>query len=93
MEVITAGRLVFNQEVVPEPLRYVNKTMEKNSLIKLISEAHDAIGNEGTIILLDAIKSTGLQMGVQGGHHVLADRHEIAAVTRRDPQGHGRRSQ
>ena len=64
---ITAGRLVFNHEVVPEPLRYVNKTMEKNSLIKLISEAHDAVGDEGTIILLDAIKSTGFKWACKAG--------------------------
>ena len=67
MEIITAGRLVFNNEVVPEPLRYMNKTMEKNALIKLISDTHEEIGDEGTIKLLDDIKATGFKWACKAG--------------------------
>ena len=63
---ITAGRLIFN-EIVPKPLRWVNRTMEKNAITALISEVHKSVGDEGTITLLDNIKSIGFRWACKAG--------------------------
>jgi DNA-directed RNA polymerase subunit beta' len=63
---ITPGRLIFNQ-IVPEPLRYVNKTMDKNGLGTLISDVHKAVGDEGTITLLDDMKALGFRWACKAG--------------------------
>jgi DNA-directed RNA polymerase subunit beta' len=63
---ITPGRLIFNQ-IVPAPLRYVNKTMDKNGLGTLISDVHKAVGDEGTITLLDDMKALGFRWACKAG--------------------------
>src|SRR4029079_3794154 len=63
---ITAGRLIFN-EIVPEQLRYVNRTMEKNGLTGLIADVHDTVGDERTIQLLDEMKALGFRWACKAG--------------------------
>jgi DNA-directed RNA polymerase subunit beta' len=63
---ITAGRLIFN-EVVPEPLRYVNKTMEKKALTALIADVFKTVGDEGTVKLLDDMKALGFKWACKAG--------------------------
>ena len=64
--VITPGRLIFN-EIVPLELRYVNKTMEKNSLTQLIADVHKSVGDEGTVKLLDDMKELGFRWACRAG--------------------------
>jgi DNA-directed RNA polymerase subunit beta' len=63
---ITAGRIVFN-EVVPESLRFVNKTMDKKGITALIADVHDHVGDERTIQLLDDVKALGFKWATRAG--------------------------
>ncbi len=65
-ERITAGRLLFN-EIVPEEMRYVNRTMDKKSLTRFIAEVHDELGDEHTITLLDEMKALGFYWACKAG--------------------------
>ncbi len=52
------GRVIFNQ-ILPKKLQFVNKTLDKKSLTKLISECLDKYGKERTVELIDNLKNTG----------------------------------
>src|SRR6187401_2489175 len=43
----TVGRTLFN-EVVPEPLRFLNKELKKKEIGQLISDCYNRLGNEAT---------------------------------------------
>jgi DNA-directed RNA polymerase, beta'' subunit, predominant form len=63
---ITAGRLIFN-EIVPEPLRFVNHVMDKKGMTNLIADCYDAVGHERTVILLDEMKALGFKWACRAG--------------------------
>ncbi len=51
----TVGRTLFN-EVVPEPLRFLNKELKKKEIGQLISDCYNRLGNEATVTFLDELK-------------------------------------
>ena len=63
---ITAGRLIFN-EIVPEPLRFVNHVMDKKAMTNLIADCYEAVGHERTVILLDEMKALGFKWACRAG--------------------------
>jgi DNA-directed RNA polymerase subunit beta' len=63
---ITAGRLLFNA-IVPDPLRWVNYTMDKKGLTNLIAEVHEKVGDERTVQLLDEMKAIGFKWAAKAG--------------------------
>jgi len=54
----TAGRVIFNL-MLPEELRYVNKTLDKKSLSIVVADAYKRLGNEKTVEVLDKLKGAG----------------------------------
>src|SRR4026209_2495039 len=58
----TVGRTLFN-EVVPEPLRFLNKELKKKEIGQLISDCYNRLGNEATVTLLDELKDIGFATG------------------------------
>jgi DNA-directed RNA polymerase subunit beta' len=62
----TVGRLLFN-EILPEPLRYRNYPMNKESLKALIAECLSMCGEEATVHLLDEMKRLGYEYATKSG--------------------------
>ena len=62
----TAGRLVFN-EIVPAELPFVNATMTKKTLSKLIAQSLEEAGPAKTARLSDAIKKLGFKFATLSG--------------------------
>ncbi|MEX1013760.1 MAG: DNA-directed RNA polymerase subunit beta' [Candidatus Paceibacterota bacterium] len=57
---ITYGRLIFNR-ILPSKYKFVNKTLDKKDLSKIISEIIDDYGIERSSLCLDDIKSLGFK--------------------------------
>ena len=62
----TIGRLIFNQ-VLPERLRFLNKTMNRAALRELVAECYRVLGPAETALLVDGIKGVGFQYATRGG--------------------------
>ncbi|MDA0301334.1 MAG: DNA-directed RNA polymerase subunit beta' [Chloroflexi bacterium] len=62
----TVGRVLFN-EIVPLELGFQNVTMDKKRLRELVSTTHRELGQEVTVILVDAIKDIGFRYATQSG--------------------------
>jgi DNA-directed RNA polymerase subunit beta' len=70
--VTTAGRVLFN-EVVPKELGFINETMDKKSLERLVGDCYSRLGPEITSDLLDELKNLGFQYATQAGFTVGID--------------------
>ncbi len=68
--VTTPGRLIYN-EVLPYPMRYDDRNLHveltKKELQKTVILCHNAVGTEGTIRLLDDLKSLGFKWATKYG--------------------------
>jgi DNA-directed RNA polymerase subunit beta' len=62
----TVGRLIFNQ-ILPDRLRYLNKTMNRAALRELVSDCYRLLGPAETALLVDGIKSVGFHYATRGG--------------------------
>ncbi len=62
----TVGRLIFN-EILPHELDYVNENIDKKMISQLIIRCHEEMGNEVTVVLLDAIKDIGFKYATKSG--------------------------
>jgi DNA-directed RNA polymerase subunit beta' len=62
----TVGRLKFSL-ILPEDMRYVNETVGKKHLGKLIAQCHELHGDERTIRLLDDLKNMGFTESTRSG--------------------------
>jgi DNA-directed RNA polymerase subunit beta' len=62
----SVGRVIFNQSL-PEELVFINKVMDSGALKNLIADALDIIGEEGTVELIDKIKSLGFKYATKSG--------------------------
>lgn len=60
------GRLLFN-EIVPAGLGFVNETLNKGALKRLLSRSFDELGGETTAQLVDRIKDFGYQYSTISG--------------------------
>src|SRR2546422_6123152 len=70
--ITTAGRVLFN-EVVPRELGFINETMDKKSLERLVGDSYSRLGPEITSDLLDELKNLGFQFATQAGFTVGID--------------------
>jgi DNA-directed RNA polymerase subunit beta' len=68
----TIGRVLFNV-VLPAELRFVNRTLDKSGLKKLVAEGYKKLGLEGTADLVDAIKDIGFQYAMRSGISIAID--------------------
>ena len=62
----TVGRLLFNQ-ILPDQLRFLNKTMNRASLRQTVSECYQRLGPIETAHLVDGIKTIGFRYATRGG--------------------------
>jgi DNA-directed RNA polymerase subunit beta' len=90
MHETTIGRLRFSL-ILPEDMRYINKTLAKKDLGKLIATCYQRHGDDRTIRLLDDLKNLGFKEATRSGVTVaLTDmevpqkRNEILAKTEKD---------
>ena len=71
----TVGRTLFN-EVVPEPLRFLNKELKKKEIGQLISDCYNRLGNEVTVGFLDELKDIGFRYATLSGLSIgIVDMH------------------
>ncbi|MDE2019227.1 MAG: DNA-directed RNA polymerase subunit beta' [Patescibacteria group bacterium] len=62
----TVGRMIFNREI-EEKIEYVNDTLSKKKLQKLLGTIFDRHGVEATREVLDRVKMLGFQMATNSG--------------------------
>ena len=62
----TVGRLRFSL-VLPEDMRYINRTIAKKDLGKLLAECYQKHGDDRTIRLLDDLKNLGFSEATKSG--------------------------
>src|ERR687888_133940 len=68
----TVGRTLFN-EVVPEPLRFVNGELKKKEITALVSRCYNQLGNEETVKFLDELKDLGFRYATLSGLSIGID--------------------
>jgi DNA-directed RNA polymerase subunit beta' len=62
----TVGRAIFNL-YLPEPLRFVNDTMDKSKLQYLVGECYHRLGTDATSRMVDGIKDIGFHYATKSG--------------------------
>jgi len=62
----TVGRAIFNR-ILPDTLRYVQETLGKKGLQKLVARCYQRIGGERTTDVVDAIKDYGFHYATVSG--------------------------
>jgi len=62
----TVGRALFNR-IVPDPLRYINKPLDKGDLQDLIALCYRRIGAQAAVDFADAIKTMGFHYATVSG--------------------------
>jgi DNA-directed RNA polymerase subunit beta' len=83
----TVGRALFN-EIVPEPLRFVNQELKKKEVTQLVGRCYNTLGNEVTVQFLDELKDlgfryatlSGLSIGIDDMHIPSSKERQIAAA-------------
>ena len=70
----TTGRVLL-YDVVPKelPFSYVNRVMDKKSLGRVIDACFRHVGNKATVLLADAIRTTGYSYSTQAGISISVD--------------------
>jgi len=63
----TVGRVLFNL-VLPEEIRFVNKTLDKNGIKELISDLYEICGEDCTPEVADLIKDIGFKYATISGY-------------------------
>ena len=62
----TVGRILFNQ-ILPEEMRFINKTMDKKVLKKIVSDSFYTYGGDRTVQLLDEMKELTFEYVTRSG--------------------------
>ncbi len=68
----TVGRVIFN-EVLPPGMEFLNKTLGKKDIEKLVGECYRKLGNMVTARFLDGLKNMGFEYATQAGITVGVD--------------------
>ncbi len=76
LEYTTVGRVIFN-EVLPQDIEFMNLTISKKSLEKIISLIYRKYGNEVTVKTLDKIKTLGFDFATSSGISIAIEDLEI----------------
>ena len=62
----TVGRAIFN-DILPEEIRFINKTLDKGGIRDLIAEIHEILRDDKTTEAADNIKDIGFRYATQSG--------------------------
>jgi DNA-directed RNA polymerase subunit beta' len=68
----TVGRTLLN-DVIPEPLRFVNRELKKKEITALVAECYNKLGNEVTVRFLDELKDIGFRYATLSGLSIGID--------------------
>ncbi|MFA6079602.1 MAG: DNA-directed RNA polymerase subunit beta', partial [Candidatus Omnitrophota bacterium] len=68
----TVGRVRLNQ-ILPKGLEFVNETMTKSALSKVINKCYKQYGHQSVVKLLDALKRMGFEEGTRAGISISVD--------------------
>jgi DNA-directed RNA polymerase subunit beta' len=68
----TVGRVIFNQ-VLPDRLRFSNRTMNRTALREIVADCYSLLGPIETAHLVDGIKSIGFHYATRGGMTIAVD--------------------
>ncbi|MBK8232020.1 MAG: DNA-directed RNA polymerase subunit beta' [Candidatus Eisenbacteria bacterium] len=68
----TVGRVIFN-EILPEEMRFINKTLDKKQLESLVARSYARIGKFATAEFLDRLKALGFRFATRAGMSVGID--------------------
>ncbi len=62
----TVGRAIFN-DILPDKIRFINRTLDKGGIRDLIAEIHELLNDEETTDVADKIKDIGFRYATQSG--------------------------
>ncbi|WP_228845288.1 DNA-directed RNA polymerase subunit beta' [Phototrophicus methaneseepsis] len=65
-EPTTVGRAIFNR-ILPDEMRYVQETLGKGGLKKLVARSYQVVGSDRTTDIVDAIKDYGFKYATLSG--------------------------
>ena len=65
-EITTVGRAIFNR-ILPDDMRFVQETMNKKGLQRLVARFHQKYGSDTTTDVVDAIKNLGFHYATVSG--------------------------
>jgi DNA-directed RNA polymerase subunit beta' len=65
-EPTTVGRAIFNR-ILPDDLRFVQQTLDKKGLSKLVARCYQIMGSDATTDVVDAIKDYGFRYATVSG--------------------------
>jgi len=82
----TVGRTLFN-EVVPEPLRFLNQELKKKEVTALVGRCYNLLGNEATVAFLDELKDLGFRYATLSGLSIGIDDMHIPSSKERQIAG------
>ena len=68
----TTGRIIFN-DYLPSGLPFVNKTVDKKTLERIVTECFNKAGLHQTVLLLDRLKSIGFEWATLAGISIGID--------------------
>ncbi len=80
-EITTVGRALFNK-LLPDELRFVQETMDKKNVQKLVALSYQRIGGDRTTNLVDAIKNSGFHYATISGTTIAV--HDLTIPDQRD---------
>src|SRR4029453_4065240 len=72
-------RTLFN-EIVPEPLRFVNQELKKKEVTALVGRCMNLLGNEATVHFLDDLKDLGFRYATLSGLSIGIDDMHIPSL-------------
>src|SRR5687767_3501763 len=75
----TVGRTLLN-EIVPEPLRFLNQELKKKEVTALVGRCHNLLGNEVTVHFLDELKDLGFRYATLSGISIGIDDMHIPSM-------------
>ncbi len=68
----TVGRLLFN-EVLPEEIGFINRTVDKGDVKRITSKVHRLLGNRRTAEFVDQLKNMGYHYATLAGVSIAVD--------------------
>ena len=68
----TVGRLLFN-EVLPEEIGFINRTVDKGDIKRITSNVHRLLGNRRTAEFVDQLKNMGYHYATLAGVSIAVD--------------------
>jgi DNA-directed RNA polymerase subunit beta' len=68
----TIGRVMFNA-ILPEDLRFINRTLDRGAIRDIVTQTFERHGNEMTAEVVDRIKNLGFAAATQAGVSISID--------------------